>query len=140
VIVLDTNVVSEAMRIAPHPAVVAWLDRQSDENVHLTAISLAELRSGAELLPNGRRKKDLQEKFADFLKAMFAGRLLAFDASAAEAYASIVGETRRKGRILSILDCQIAAIAKANHCAVATRDVRPYADAGLQVVNPWTDE
>ncbi len=58
-IVLDTNVVSELMRATPADVVVDWVDRQSATDVHLTAITVAELLYGVARLPDGSRKTDL---------------------------------------------------------------------------------
>ena len=55
-VVIDTNVVSELMRLTPAPAVMAWFSRQDSADLYLTAVSEAELRAGAAILPSGRRR------------------------------------------------------------------------------------
>lgn len=136
-IVLDTNVVSEPMRALGSAAVLAWLDRQAAETLYLTATSLSELLVGLEVLPDGRRKSGLDRALADLIAELFGPRILPFDASAAEAYARLVGRARAAGRTIGVADGQIAAIAAAHGFVVATRDVAPFEAAGVPVVNPW---
>lgn len=139
-IILDTNVVSEVLKPMPDAKVMAWLDALPEENLFLTAVSIAELRSGVEIMPDGRRKENLRGRMSAMLVATFEGRILPFDAAAAEAYARIASETRRNGCTISVFDCQIAAIARSRAFDVASRDAAPFREAGIAVINPWTDE
>jgi predicted nucleic acid-binding protein len=136
-IVLDTNVVSELMRPAPDEAVLAWFAAQDPSQLYLSAISEAELRTGVEVLPAGRRRDALMAAVDAMVAEDFADRLLAFDSDAAKAYASIAAERRSAGRPISGADCQIAAIARARGAGVATRNVRDFAGCGIDVVDPW---
>jgi len=135
-IVLDTNVVSEAMKPAPHPAVRAWLDAQVAETLYLSSVTLAELLFGIGSIPRGRRRNLLAEAL-DGLLELFDERILAFDASAARHYAERAVQARAAGRGLPTADGYIAAIAAAHGFAVATRDTGPFEAAGLPVINPW---
>ena len=136
-IILDTNVVSEPLKPRFDPAVEAWLDQQPAETLYLTATSLAELRTGVALMPAGKRKAGLDQALSELLTNIFAGRILAFDEDAAEAYATLVSRARRAGLALSVGDAQIAAIAKTHGFIVATRDTTPFVAAGVTVINPW---
>jgi predicted nucleic acid-binding protein len=138
-IVLDTNVVSETFKPRPNRSVVSWLNSQNKDDLFLTAISVAELRMGAEIMPDGKHKRDLQREIGAFLSLKFENRLLAFDIPAAEAYASIFAMFRKVGHGISHPDCQIAAIAQVHGFAVATRDVEPFTAAGLSVIDAWKD-
>ncbi|KRG58325.1 plasmid stability protein StbB [Stenotrophomonas koreensis] len=136
-IVLDTNVVSEAMRPSPSPQVLAWLDQQAAETLHLTAVNLAELLVGLELLPQGKRKPGLDAALAGLLDELFGGRVLAFDEQAAKHYAGIIGNGHRAGTTIGVADGQIAAIAAAHGFAVATRGRGGFEGAGIAVIDPW---
>jgi predicted nucleic acid-binding protein len=136
VIVLDTNVVSEAMKPAPHPAVQAWLDEQAAETLYLTSVTLAELLFGIGALAAGRRK-DALARTLDGLLDLFRGRVLAFDTDAARHYAGLAVAARAAGKGLPTPDGYIAAIAAARGFSVATRDVAPYKAAGVAVIDPW---
>lgn len=137
-ILLDTNVVSETMRATPEPRVVAWLDAQLAETLHLSAVSLAELLLGIAVLPDGKRKVQLAVDLTTRAAALFGERVLPFDAGAASMYADIVSRARAAGRAIGIADGQIAGIAAARGLIVATRDVGPFEAAGVSVVNPWS--
>lgn len=136
-IVVDTNVVSEWMRAPMDSTVGEWLKLQTAANLFLTATSLAELRFGVAILPPGRRKSYLAATLEDIVSTFFVGRVLAFDAIAAEAYATIVSRARLRGRPIDIADGQIAAVAAVHGFAVATRDTGPFEAAGVAFVNPW---
>lgn len=137
-IVLDTNVLSEAMRPAPTPAVQAWLARQPPAQLYTTVIAEAELLYGAALLPPGRRRQGLEQAIQRMFAEDFAGRVLAFERAAAAHYAQIVAARRSAGRPIATFDAQIAAIARAMGFAVATRNAADFADLEIDVINPWS--
>ncbi|NJM82911.1 MAG: type II toxin-antitoxin system VapC family toxin [Tabrizicola sp.] len=136
-IVLDTNVVSEFMRPHPDAAVVGWLNAQDMQTLHLTAVSLAELRFGIARLDEGRTRADLSLRLDRMLEQVFPGRILPFTASAAQAFADRMAEARRAGRAVGFQDGMIAATVVASGCAIATRDTAPFEAMGLVVTNPW---
>lgn len=135
-IVLDTNVVSEAMKPEPHPAVRAWLNEQSAETLYLSSVTLAELLFGIGALPAGRRK-DMLAQALDGLMGLFRDRVLPFDVDAARRYAGLAVVARTGGRGFPTLDGYIAAIAASRGFIVASRDTTPYEAAGVAVINPW---
>jgi predicted nucleic acid-binding protein len=139
VIVLDTNVVSEPMKPNGNPVVQAWLDRQTADTLYLTATSLAELLVGIEILPNGKRKEGLGGALSELVARLFESRVLPFDQQAAMAYATLVARARANGRLMSVADGQIAAIAAVHGFSVATRDTAPFVVAGVPVINPWDE-
>lgn len=136
-ILLDTNVVSETMKPQMSSAVQSWLDKQDAHDLFLTATSLADLRLGIEILPQGRRQAFLASMLEGFLDRVIGERVLPFDASAARAYGEVVSRARLKGRAISSADGQIAAIAHVHGFAVATRDTGPFEAAGVAVIDPW---
>ena len=136
-IVLDTNVVSEPLRPAADAAVLAWLDAQDIETLYLTTVTLAELRHGVAALPEGRRRKTLQTALEVRIVPLFGPRILAFDAVAAGTYAQVRLRAATTGTAIGAADSYIAATAAAHGFAIATRDVAPFAAAGLTVINPW---
>ena len=136
-ILLDTNVVSELMRTNPDSRVVNWFAAQASANLHLSAVSEAELRSGVAFLPEGKRRTRLLEQLEGILEEDFAGRILPFDSAAAQAYAVIAAARRAAGRPINHADCQIAAIARSRGASVATRDVGGFDGSEAHVINPW---
>jgi len=135
-IVLDTNVVSEAMKPNPNPAVRAWLNEQSAETLYLTSVSLAELLFGIAALPDGKRK-DMLAKALDGLMELFRGRVLSFNTDAARKYADLAVMAKIAGRGFPVPDGYIAAVAAAQGYRVASRDMAPFEAANMDVVNPW---
>lgn len=137
-IVLDTNVLSELMRPSPQrsPAVFGWLAVQSGEDLYTTAITAAELLAGVAVLPDGRRKSDLDQAVVRVM-ALFETRILAFDYPAAAHYAGLRRVQRLSGKPVGAYDTMIAAIARANRMAVATRNVDDFAACGVDLINPW---
>lgn len=136
-IMLDTNVISESLRPAPESRVLDWINTQAIETLYLSAISVAELRFGAALLPSGRRKDKLQNRLEDKLLPLFAGRILPLDVAVTKTYAELMSQARMSGQSISTADGYIAATAAANGMIIATRDTNPFAAAGLEVINPW---
>jgi toxin FitB len=135
-ILLDTNVVSEAMKPEPHPSVRAWLNDQAPETLYLSSVTLAELLFGVAALPVGKRKDGLTEAL-DGLMGLFRDRLLPFDVDAARHYATLAMTARVGGRGFPTPDGYIAAIAASRGFLVASRDTAPYEAAKVTVINPW---
>lgn len=135
-ILLDTNVVSEAIKPESHPLVRSWLDAQVAETLFLPSVTVAELLFGIGALPNGKRKTMLTARI-DSLLGEFAGRILSFDALAARHYADLAVKARAGGKGFPTPDGYIAAIAAVHGFAVASRDTSAFNAAGLTVINPW---
>lgn len=135
-IVLDTNVVSEAMRPEPNPVVVGWLNGQAAGTLYLSSVTLAELLFGIGALPAGARKNRLTQVL-DRLLALFPGRVLPFDQEAARRYADMAATARAAGRPLPTADGYLAATAAAHSFAVATRNIQHFGDTGVELIDPW---
>jgi predicted nucleic acid-binding protein len=136
-ILLDTNVVSEAMKPEPALAVRIWLDGQSAESLYLSSVTIAELMFGIGALPTGLRRDKLAAAL-DGVMELFADRILPFDTKAARCYADLALGARAAGKGFPTPDGYIAAIAAAHDFAVASRDKSAFTAAGLTVIDPWT--
>ena len=110
-IVLDTNVLSEPLRPRPDPRVITWLDAQVPETLHVTTITLAELRYGIANLPAGARRTTLASALEEQVLPLLAGRILDFDVPSASAYAEVRSTARRRGESIALADALIAAVA-----------------------------
>lgn len=135
-IVLDTNVISEAMRPQPNSNVIDWLNAQTPDSLYITSITLGELLFGIGALPSGKRQNALHEAL-DGILSIFNNRILALDADAARRYALLATSARNNGFALSTPDGYIAAIAQAKGFTVATRDTSPFTAVNVPVINPW---
>lgn len=136
-IVVDTNVVSEASRIVPDARVDGWFKRRVGEELYVTATVAAELYFGIERMPPGRRRTTLSSRIGLILDQYFDDRITPFDDAAARAYATIQAIRRRSGRPISMGDAQIAAVCLVHDATLATRNTRDFQECGIRLVNPW---
>ena len=131
---LDTNVLSETVRPAPHKAVTAWLDSVPDHSLYLSVLTLGELRKGVELLPRGAKRERLAVWLEQVLPAWFEDRLLPIDSRVAHEWGRLQARSRRP---LPAIDSLLAATARTHGLRVVTRNVGDFAFAEVEVINPW---
>lgn len=136
-IILDTNVVSELMRPAPEPRVLRWFSGQTAEDLHITAITMAEILYGIELIAAGRRRDVVRAAAEKMFDAVFADRILTFEDRAAHAFSQIASSRRRQGKPMTEFDAQIAAITRVHGATLATRNPYVFEGCGVRLVNPW---
>jgi predicted nucleic acid-binding protein len=137
-IILDTNVVSELMRLEPEPAVLSWLQKRSGDSLYTTTVTVAEIRCGIARLPEGRRRESLHQA-ANEIFAAFPRQVLVFDLAAANAYADVVAVRENLGNPIDGFDAQIAAICRSQAATLATRNTKDFTDTGIAIVNPWQE-
>jgi toxin FitB len=136
-IILDTNVISELMASSPAESVERWVGLRPPTSLYTTCITEAEILFGVRLLTKGKRRDRVELAATTLFDKVFAGRLLPFGGDAARAYARIAAERRRRGKPISVLDAQIAGIARAAGAGLATRNVADFESCGIEVVDPW---
>ncbi len=137
-IILDTNVVSEPLKPLPERKVLDWLNAQNPETLYLTTVTLAELLAGVEVMPAGRRRKELQQALYAQVMQLFDGRILAFDQQAAQVFAQINASAQAAGNPISFADCAIASIVSTRGFMLATRNVRDFKGTNIEILNPWS--
>jgi predicted nucleic acid-binding protein len=135
--ILDTNVVSEPMLALPSAVVQTWWSQQQPGTLFITAVTVAEVLYGIELLPHGKRRAALLAGAELMFGKVLAGRVLPFDEDAARAFAAIAANRRGTGRPITDLDAQIAAIARSRGATLATRNTADFEGCGIRLVNPW---
>jgi len=136
-IVLDTNVVSETVRLQPSPAAMRWL-RECQEPFAITTVTVGELLTGVHLLPQGKRRSGLQAAIEQVLLRWAV--CLPYDEAAARIYAAMRELAYTRGRGLSVEDGMIAAICAAHGASLATRNVADFDFLAIPIVNPWESE
>ena len=139
-ILLDTHVVSEVMKVSPSASVLRWLDDQSSSAVYVSAVTVGEIEYGLRILPDGRRRLQLKERFEQFIALAFAQRVLGYEEAAARLYGEIMGLRKELGRPMSVPDGQIAAIARSHGLSIATRNTRDFEECGVDLPNPFDPE
>ena len=137
---LDTNIISNVVKPIPSPALLAWMDEQADQDLFISALTVAEIKRGLLEKPAGKKRALLEAWFTgpEGPQALFAGRVLPFDENAALIWARLMADGTAKGRPRSAFDTIIAAIAEANDCVVATDNEKDF--AGLKFVNPVRED
>ena len=138
-IILDTNALSALMHQQPNPQAVAWSDDQSAESIWLSSIALFEVRYGLALLPAGRRKDLLEQRFEELVQDDLQNRMLFFDTDAAARAANLTADGKPRGSPVDMRDTLIAGIALACRATLATRNMRIFDDLSVPVANPWAD-
>lgn len=136
-IVLDTNVISELMRLEPDATVFAFVDAQPARSLYTTSIVVAEILAGIAMLPAGRRRTALEDDASRLFQEEFADRILPFNRRTAVAYAHIIEKRRALGRPLEGFDGLIAAAAAAAGFTVATRNTADFEGCDVDLINPW---
>ena len=137
-IVLDTNVLSEALRPSPDTSVLDWLAKQPRASLFTTTVTRGEILYGIRLLSDGKRRRGLWDAAIKIFSDDFAGQVLSFDHDAADMYAEIAASRRIAGKPISQFDAMIVAMARSRGASLATRNVKDFDHCGVDVVNPWT--
>jgi predicted nucleic acid-binding protein len=137
-ILLDTNVISELVRVDPDARVIAYVGNLAPETVFTAAVCLAEIRYGLARMPGGRRRDDLTIRLTTFFEAGFQDQILPFDAPCATLYGDIRYSREAAGKPITVEDAMIAATARAYDVqAVATRNTKDFTDCGVRLIDPW---
>ena len=133
---LDTCVLSELVKPAPHGAVLAWVDTRAENDVFVAAMTLGELRRGVAKLPVSRRKNELSV-WLEQLQASLGERVLPFTSDTASYWGELCARVEAAGKPMAAFDSIIAATAVEHGLALVTRNVQDFAAAPLMLVNPW---
>ncbi|MGA2290044.1 type II toxin-antitoxin system VapC family toxin [Bradyrhizobium sp.] len=129
---LDTNVVSELRRARPHGAVLAWLKTVSDENLHLSAVTIGELQAGIEITREQDRDKAVEiEAWLEQVAESY--NILSMDARTFRSWARLMH--RRSDHLIE--DAMIAATAAVHNLTVVTRNMRDFRTLGVRTLNPF---
>ena len=133
---LDTNIISNVTKPQPSQPLLEWMADQTDEDLFISSLSLAEIWRGILEKPAGKKRTELEEWFAgtEGPQALFRGRVLPFDERAALAWARLMAAGTSAGRPRSAFDMVIAAVAEANDCVVVTDNEKHF--PGMRILNP----
>jgi predicted nucleic acid-binding protein len=134
---VDTNVISEILRPAPHAHVAAWSQLTARQTLFLSVVSMGELRKGVTILPASARRTQLEKSIEAQVPHWFQARILPMTLAIAERWGELDGTRQLAGRPLNAPDGMIAATALVHHLTVVTRNVKDFAGLGADLLNPW---
>jgi predicted nucleic acid-binding protein len=137
-IILDTNIVSEMMKENPNQTVTDWFKDQDNDQIYITVLTIAEIKYGIGLLPEGKRKKALDLAASYMFSSVFGSRVLAFDYDAAYHYSVVHQHRRATGKTMTVIDAELAAICKSNNATLATRNTKDFTDTSIELINPFS--
>ncbi len=134
---LDTCVISELIRAEPSRKVIAWIDGQDEEKLHLSVITIGEIEKGISKLAEGRKKIELQAWLAVELMERFRDRICGITTEVGRCWGAMLGEAEKKGRSLPVVDALIAATAITHGLIVVSRNTTDMSGSGATLLNPW---
>jgi predicted nucleic acid-binding protein len=134
---IDTNCLSELVRVKPEPRVIEWMEATDEGLLYLSVLTLGEVRKGLAGLALGKRRTQIETWLEVELKARFSGRILPIDAPVADRWGSLAAQAKRRGTPLPIIDGLLAATALHYNLTVVTRNAGDFTNAQVQVLNPW---
>ena len=134
---LDTNVISELVKPRPAALVSAWIESVDESLLHLSVLTLGEIRRGIATLSQSRRRATLEAWLDKDLRARFAGRILDIDQEVADRWGLLTAAARNSGIVLPVIDGLLAATALEHNLTLVTRDTGQIPSIGVAVFNPW---
>jgi predicted nucleic acid-binding protein len=134
---LDTNCISELVRVRPEPRVVEWLEAADEGLLYLSVLTLGEIRKGLAALPQCRRRTRLETWLEVELRGRFAGRILPIDAAIADRWGVLAAQAKRKARSLAVIDGLLAATAIHHNLTVVSRNASDLGSVEVPVLDPW---
>jgi len=134
---LDTNCVSELVRVKPQPRVIEWFVATDERLLYLSVLTVGEIRKGLASLPQGKRRTRLETWLELELRARFAGRLLPIDEEVAHRWGLLAAQAKRRGKPLAVIDGLLAATALHHNLTLVTRNIGDFVDTQVPVLDPW---
>jgi predicted nucleic acid-binding protein len=134
---VDTNCISEVVRVKPEPRVLAWIEGADESLLYISVLTLGEIRKGLAALPQSRRRSSLETWLEVELQARFSGRILPVDVAVADRWGLLAANAKARGKPLSTIDGLLAATAIHHNLTVVSRNVSDFTRVPVEVLNPW---
>jgi predicted nucleic acid-binding protein len=134
---LDTNVISEMVKLRPEAKVVSWVQTTSEELLYLSVLTIGEIRKGIDSLPRSNKRGLMESWLANDLVLRFAGRILQVNLDIAERWGLISARAKIAGAPLAVIDGLMAATALHHNLTFVTRNTKDVRAAGINMLNPW---
>ena len=134
---LDTNCISELVRTKPEPRVMDWMRAADESLLYLSVLTLGEIRKGAAILPQSKRRTYLESWLELDLQVRFSGRILGIDGAVADRWGLLAAEAQRSGKPLSAIDGLLAATALHYNLTIVSRNTSDFSGTRVPILNPW---
>jgi toxin FitB len=134
---LDTCVISELIKMKPKPKIVQWIEKEEENNLFMSVLTIGEIHKGIEKLPESRKKEKLHDWVRYDLEERFQDRILNFDLQTAVIWGRIQAHSELTGRAMPAIDGLIAATGLSYDLAVVTRNTTDMEISGVTLINPW---
>lgn len=132
---LDTNVICELIKPNPTVSVVNWVNSTQNSTLHISVITLGEIRKGVDGIKEVNRRENVYQWLETELPAYFGDRILVIDRGVANKWGEL--QSTKKGCPLPVIDGLIAATAITHHLKLVTRNVKDFTNAPVDIINPW---
>ena len=137
---IDTNVVSETAAPRPNLRVLRWFGDQPAQEIAISIVSVAELQHGVLLTQDHAKRSELARWIDEDVFAVFVDRILTVDSEILVQWLDLQRLLLARRQTRSPADLLLAATAQVHALTVVTRNTRDFANTGITVYNPWTDE
>ena len=136
---LDSNCISELVRLRPEPRVTEWLESADEQLLYLSVLTIGEIRKGLAALPQSKRRAQLESWLEVELKGRFSRRILPVDAAVADRWGLLAAQAKQKGKPLAVIDGLLAATALHYNLTLVSRNAADFKSAEVSVFNPWRE-
>ena len=137
---IDTNVVSETAAPRPNLRVLRWFGDQPAQEIAISIVSVAELQHGVLLTQDHAKRTELARWIDEDVFAVFVDRILTVDSEILVQWLDLQRLLLARRQTRSPADLLLAATAQVHALTVVTRNTRDFANTGITVYNPWSDE
>ncbi len=137
---LDTNIISESVRKRPDRGVIGWIAAQARDDIAISVVSVAELLNGISTVADDARRQELTEWITTEVLSSTRRRRLPVTTEILMAWLQLSRKLRVRGETKDPPDLLLAATAQTYGLTVVTRNTRHFANTGITVYNPWTNE
>jgi len=134
---LDTCVLSEFLKKQSNEKILEWFDRQIEESLYVSVLTIGEIRKGITRLPGSKRKTELA-RWLQSVVIRYDGRLLSVDIETANLWGDLKARLEPQGRSLPVIDSLLAATALEHDLVIVTRNADDFALTGAQILNIWS--
>jgi hypothetical protein len=131
---LDTDVISQLVKSPGRKEVLEWIEAQRESDLHISVITIMEIRAGITEMSPGRRRDAYEHFLTQEVMVRFFSRILPIDERIADECGRMVGENERRGHHPSATDALLAATANVHGLTIATLNRKHFERLGVELV------